>query len=101
VPRTLLARTDESKAGEGLVTMKLPRPSKFLHWAAGAAALPVLGRKAIRRGGARIVIGFPAGVVANRPSPASPADADIKTRTYFAHHIETQNDEGENIVGRG
>jgi hypothetical protein len=40
-------------------------------------------------------------VIANRPSPASPADADIKTRTYFAHHIETQNDEGENIVGRG
>jgi hypothetical protein len=40
-------------------------------------------------------------VIATRPSPVSAADADTKTHTYFVHHIDTRNEEGENIVGRG
>jgi ABC transporter substrate binding protein len=42
VPPTLLARADESNAGEGLVTMKLPHRRRFLQLAAGAAALPAV-----------------------------------------------------------
>jgi tripartite-type tricarboxylate transporter receptor subunit TctC len=49
--------------------MKLPHRRKFLHWAAGATALPILPRVARAQGypnrPVRIVVGFPAGGTAD------------------------------------